>query len=285
MTLQSGGTRRPWFLIHPVGGSVFCYTDLVRALGPDQPVYGLQAPEGEGAAPASLEEMASRYLEALRAAQPEGPYRLGGWSMGGVVAYEIARQLAARREEVEQLAVLDVSAPCRGETAEEATIRAWFARDLAGLLGKPLPAQLGDLPADAPLSEAFARASDLGLLPSDLDFTATARRFDLFRANLRLIERYAPGPYPGSIQLFRADASHFDDPETRPSAGPPSQPAASTFTISRAITGRWCAGRRSRRSRLSWVRGRPARKRGERSGKTRVPSRSAAGAVPVAESI
>jgi thioesterase domain-containing protein len=219
--LSTGGSRRPLFLVHPVGGGVFCYTELARALGPDQPVYGLQSPEGEEAAPATLEEMGERYLLALRAVQPEGPYRLGGWSMGGVVAYEMALQLAARGEEIEQLAVLDVFAPGRGfsgppgeaRTVNEATLRAWFARDLAGLLGKPLPPELAGLPADAPLSAAFQLARDLGILPPDLDFAVAARRFELFRANLRLIERYAGGPYAGRLQLFRAAGSHFDDAE------------------------------------------------------------------------
>jgi len=161
---------------------------------------------GEG----SLEEMASIYVEAIRAVQPEGPYRLGGWSMGGVVAFEMARQLGG---DVEQLAVLDVFAPGHsGDTVDEATLRAWFARDLAGLLGKPLPREMEDLSAAAPLPEAFARAQELGLLPADLDFAAAARRFEVFRSNLRRMERYTAQPYPGRIQLFRAAGSHFVDP-------------------------------------------------------------------------
>ncbi len=205
VALRSSGTQRPIFLVHPVGGSVFCYTELTRVLGPDQPVYGLQSLETDG----TLEEMAATYLEALRAVQPEGPYRLGGWSMGGVVAFEMARQLDGQ---VEQLAVLDVPAPGRGEAVDEETLRAWFARDLAGLQGKPLPEELGSLSADTPLPEAFARVQELGLLPEGLDFTAAARRFEIFRANLRRIERYTAHPYRGRIQLFRADGSHFDDP-------------------------------------------------------------------------
>src|SRR6185295_43164 len=106
----------------------------------------------------SLEEMAERYLEALRAVQPEGPYRLGGWSMGGIVAFEMARQLAAQSEEVEQVVLLDVAAAGLGGEADESTVLAWFARDLAGLLGQPLPAGLGDIPAGASLTEAFGRA-------------------------------------------------------------------------------------------------------------------------------
>jgi thioesterase domain-containing protein len=158
--------------------------------------------------------MAARYLEALHAVQPTGPYRLAGWSMGGVVAYEMARQLEGQ---VEQLAILDVPAPRPGEV-DEGTLRAWFARDLAGLQGKPLPPELATLSADMPLPEAFARVQELGLLPDGLDFTAASHRFEIFRANLRRIERYTPQPYSGRLHLFRAEASHFDDP-TDPTLG------------------------------------------------------------------
>jgi amino acid adenylation domain-containing protein len=209
--LQTGGSLRPLFLVHPVGGSVFCYMELARALGPDQPVHGLQALE-EGPAPATLEEMAAGYLDALRVVHPQGPYRLGGWSMGGIVAFEMARQLAARGEEVEQLALLDVSTTGGTSAADDPTMLAWFARDLAGLAGRSLPRGLGDIPAGAPLSEAFARAQALGVLPSDLDFATAARRFELFRHNLRLTWGYTAGSYPGRLQLFRAAGSHFEDP-------------------------------------------------------------------------
>ena len=214
--LQTGGSRRPLFLVHPVGGSVFCYTGLAQALGPEQPVFGLQVPEGNGNAPGRLEEMAGHYLEALRAAQPAGPYRLGGWSMGGVVAFEMARQLAARGEEVEQLAVLDVSVSGHGSSgaasADDATVLAWFARDLAGLLGGPLSAGLAGISADTPLPEAFARAQALGVLPADLDLQTALHRFEVFRANLRRVESYVAGAYPGHVQLVRAASSHFTDP-------------------------------------------------------------------------
>jgi amino acid adenylation domain-containing protein len=210
---KGGGTKRPLFLVHPVGGSVFCYLQLARALGADQPVYGLQYPDDDSAAaPASLEELAGRYLNELRAVQPAGPYRLGGWSMGGVVAFEMARQLAANGEEVEQLAVLDVPAPGRGATADDQTVLAWFARDLAGLLAKPLPADLGEVPPGAPLPEVFAWAQRAGLLPDDLDFATALRRFEIFKTNLRLVESYAAQPYPGRLHLFRAADSHFQDP-------------------------------------------------------------------------
>ena len=88
VAIQPDGSRRPLFLIHPAGGHVFPYAHLARHLGSDQPCYGLQA-RGleEGQEPHSrIEDMAAYYIEALRTVQPRGPYLLGGWSMGGVIA-------------------------------------------------------------------------------------------------------------------------------------------------------------------------------------------------------
>ena len=110
--IHLGGSGRPFFCVHPVGGSILCYAGLSRRLGPDQPFYGLQHPglDGEWAPYTRIEEMASDYLTALRAVQPEGPYLLGGWSLGGIVAFEMAQQLEARGQKVALLALLDASA-------------------------------------------------------------------------------------------------------------------------------------------------------------------------------
>ncbi|WP_253910536.1 non-ribosomal peptide synthetase, partial [Pyxidicoccus fallax] len=112
VTLRKGGSARPFFCVHPVGGSVLAYLELSKRMDADQPFYGLQVPAG--GAGDSVEEMAARYLEAVREVQPEGPYLLGGWSMGGRVAYEMARQLEARGEAVGLLVVIDA----RGQDAE-----------------------------------------------------------------------------------------------------------------------------------------------------------------------
>ncbi|MCP9969185.1 phosphopantetheine-binding protein [Actinomadura madurae] len=88
---SSSGGRRPLFIAHPAGGTTACYRQLVDLLGDDQPVYGLE--RFEDAPP--VEERAARYVRHLVEAQPEGGFRLGGWSFGGVLAYETARQLTA----------------------------------------------------------------------------------------------------------------------------------------------------------------------------------------------
>ena len=109
--LQAGDRQRlrPLFLVHPVGGHVFFYERLARRLGGDRPVYGLRARglEPNEEPQARLEEMAAAYLAELRAVEPAGPYLLGGSSLGGMVALEMAEQLRAAGEEVALLALLD----------------------------------------------------------------------------------------------------------------------------------------------------------------------------------
>ena len=110
VSVSSATEGQPLFMVHPVGGAVFCYREIASDLGA---VYGLQARGLEsGEHPFhSLEEMAAAYVAGIREKQPEGPYRIAGWSMGGAVALEIARQLEAAGETVEQVVMLDTHRP------------------------------------------------------------------------------------------------------------------------------------------------------------------------------
>jgi amino acid adenylation domain-containing protein len=107
--LQPSGSHRPLFFAHGWGGDVFCFLDLARLLAPDQPVYGLQAVGLDGKAPrhTSIESMAAHYVSELRQFQPDGPYCLAGYSMGGLVAFEVAQQLYAMGQHVAFLGLLD----------------------------------------------------------------------------------------------------------------------------------------------------------------------------------
>ncbi|WP_432061483.1 amino acid adenylation domain-containing protein [Streptomyces sp. S1] len=110
LPLSTRGTRRPLFCVHPGTGVGWAYAGLARHLGDDQPLYALQARalSDPGHRPRSVEEMADDYLERIRRVQPWGPYRLLGWSYGGIVAHTMAVRLREAGERVELLALMDV---------------------------------------------------------------------------------------------------------------------------------------------------------------------------------
>jgi FkbH-like protein len=112
--IKSSGARPAFFCVHGVGGNVLELIDLARHVHADQPFYGIQAVGLAGRAPErklTVEEMARHYIREVRELQPEGPYFLGGSSFGGLVAYEMARQLEDVDQRVALVALFDTSAP------------------------------------------------------------------------------------------------------------------------------------------------------------------------------
>jgi thioesterase domain-containing protein/acyl carrier protein len=109
VAIQPNGSRPPFFCVHAHGGNVLVYRELSRQLGSDQPFFGLQSPglDGSQAPITKIEDMAVLYLKEIRRVQPHGPYFLGGYCMGGAVAYDAACQLRAAGEEVALLALFD----------------------------------------------------------------------------------------------------------------------------------------------------------------------------------
>jgi amino acid adenylation domain-containing protein len=107
--LQPGGSQPPLFCVHGVGGNVLGFWELGRHMRPDFPFYGLQSQGLDGKDPCHerVEDMATHYLEEIGSVQPKGPYFLGGFSFGGLVAYEMAQQLRLRGEEVGLLVLFD----------------------------------------------------------------------------------------------------------------------------------------------------------------------------------
>jgi amino acid adenylation domain-containing protein len=107
--IQTDGTNPPFFCVHGLGGHVLEFHDLARYLGAEQPFYGLQSQGLDGKYPlhSSIREMARHYINEMRELQPAGPYFIGGRSLGGTIAFEMACQLRAQRVEVGLLALLD----------------------------------------------------------------------------------------------------------------------------------------------------------------------------------
>jgi thioesterase domain-containing protein len=110
--IQPLGSRRPLFAVAGHNGDVFCYVDLSRDLGPDQPFFALQAPGMEpGQDPlTSIEEIAAVFARDIAAVQPQGPYLLAGFCVGGTIAFELAQQLTAKGHQVSLLVLF--GSPC-----------------------------------------------------------------------------------------------------------------------------------------------------------------------------
>ncbi len=111
--LHASGSKPPLFLMHSHGGNVLEYHPLAKRLGKDRPVYALQARglNGNMIEEPRIEEMASYYLKEIRSLQPHGPYHLGGFCLGGLIALEAAQQLSAQNENVDLLIMINAPTP------------------------------------------------------------------------------------------------------------------------------------------------------------------------------
>jgi thioesterase domain-containing protein len=111
--IQPLGGRRPLFAVPGHNGDVFCYVDLARHLGTEQPFFALQAPGMEpGQEPLpSIEEIAALFARDMAAVQPQGPYLLAGFCLGGSIAFELAQQLTAKGHQVSVLVLFGSACP------------------------------------------------------------------------------------------------------------------------------------------------------------------------------
>jgi amino acid adenylation domain-containing protein len=214
--LRTRGSRPPLFCVHPLGGLVHLYADLAHKLGAEQPFYGLQAMGfGSEETPCGdLRVMAARYIDDLRQVQPEGPYRLAGWSMGAPVAFEMARQLQAAGEAVSHLVLLDGSVDHGHVTysADERAVRlaALEGDILLGLAREQLPAlvdRLADLPIDTRVDAYAAAARNARILPPDVGADHVRLLLRVMAHNQVAMETYAPEAYAGPVTLIRSAAA------------------------------------------------------------------------------
>ncbi|MDO8544834.1 MAG: amino acid adenylation domain-containing protein [Opitutaceae bacterium] len=222
--IQGHGTRAPLYLVHGVGGGMFWgYSNLARHLGTDQPLYAFKSRGLDGLPEwPTIEEMAANYIADLRAHQPRGPYLLGGYCFGGIVAYEMARQLHGQGERVALLGLMNCSPP-NTDYNQPAPRRAlaWQAKFMANLAY-----WIGCFLFSWTLRERieFVRwklrilrkkaAAPLGLaskddLPTrDVDELVNLAAYSdkqrsLWESHVRALIRYRPQPYAGRVTLFR----------------------------------------------------------------------------------
>lgn len=220
LVLLRSGAGRPLFCVHPAGGGVLCYSGLARRLAGGQPFYAFQAapPAGLSSGGGEIERLAADYIEAMRGVQAEGPYLLAGWSAGGVIAFEMARQLRARGERLDLLALIDsklVSPEDREwlKTAESekasARLLISFALDL-GLARKnimDLPDRMRGLTEDERLSYVLERAKAAGLVPEGAELDEIRRSFNIFRSIMLALCSYEPEPVDIRVTLLKASGT------------------------------------------------------------------------------
>ena len=197
--IQTKGSRPPIYFVGGWAGNVLTFEVISRYMGPDQPVYGLQPQGLDGKQPflTSIEDIASNYLPAIRSVQPHGPYYLGGYSFGGVVAFEIAQQLQAQGEEVALVAFIDTiewrywqrpPTPLERLEIYQLRIRKLFASGGLEYLKDRLRAKA--LRARTGLYRMMGRP-----MPLPLRTIVQANRF--------AAANYVPRRYPGRLTLFR----------------------------------------------------------------------------------
>jgi thioesterase domain-containing protein len=209
--IRKTGTRPPFFCVHPIGGNVLAFVDLVRHVDADIPFYALQSIGLDGAVEpyASVEQIAAHYLREIRAVQSEGPYYLGGFSFGGLVAFELARQLEQSGAIVGVVALLDMECPLVGGrlifkesmAQHEATLLVQSSLTLR----KHYAARPDDLREIEPLESQPLIARVLDHLRIPAQWRENARRvFTILLQSSRALRDYVPGPYGGTLTVFRS---------------------------------------------------------------------------------
>lgn len=220
VAIQPMGNKLPFFCVHPAGGHVFCYMELARRLGPEQPFYGFQSRDFDGkeVERRNVEMMAASYVKTLLEHHPAGPYLIGGWSMGGVVAFEMARQLYLQGQEVASLVLFDARIPTdeqKLETEDEVALIFSFASDL-GISQSQLGSawySIRQLRPDERLAFVLRELKASCIIPDDIELSQIQIFFETFKENARAMCTYTPGLFSGLLTLFVAEtvSSGADD--------------------------------------------------------------------------
>jgi thioesterase domain-containing protein len=228
VTIRAGGSRPPLFCVHGINGNVLNFEPLARHLPREQPVYALEPRGLNGGTPhRSIEEMARCYIAAIREVQPVGPYVVVGFSAGGVVAFEMARQLNDSGERVALLALLDsavYSRPAEAPVDSAAGPRGGMLRKLTKGLQRFRTMTLSD--QRAALLRHWSHYSQLLSVSARARGEAIARRCGIpvqgpakmKDAFLLALRQYRPLKFPGTVTLYRASNGVGRDDE-RPAMG------------------------------------------------------------------
>ena len=225
VAIQPHGSRPPFFYVHGQGGNIVMHHTLAPHLEPDQPFYGLQSRGLDGKEPplTRIEEMAAHYVEEVRSVQPEGPYYIGGFCSGALVALEMAQQLRRQGQEVPLLALIDPNTYFRGEHVRKPKP---FRKLLYHIVGN-LDQNLDDLERQGRSEYAKGKVTAIKKLIKR-PFWRTVNRYyphllnqrvrtnlKVWRANIQAEKDYVPRAYAGRITIFICAKNYEAHDDTR----------------------------------------------------------------------
>ena len=214
--LQSEGQSPPLFLIHPVSGNVFCYNYLAKQLGKKQPVYGIQySGFYSEMLESSLEELAASYLKIIISKQKYGPFRIGGWSIGGLIAYEMVKQLEHKNITDSKLILLDTWAPdslVYNVSTNIMHLGIEFLNDIILTQNsdrrKIMPEDINDIDE---IESLFQKSVELKVLPESLSAETLSELFNDYYANINALNEYQSDYKVQSAMLITTKNGHNDD--------------------------------------------------------------------------
>lgn len=216
VSMKQTGSGGPVFLVHPAGGSVLCYRGLADAVDAD--FFALQAPGPEAGrdVPGSVAEFAAEYVDEIRKVCPAGPYVLGGWSSGAVIAAEVASRLERLGDKVRLLFVLDSPVPRPAVEVDDVTLLLWFLEDL-NLGFRADEATQQDRAELSGISEGERLRAGLALVARrtgqavDIDGTALAHAFEVFSGVVRACRSYEAPELNTDVVVVRADSGRVSE--------------------------------------------------------------------------
>jgi thioesterase domain-containing protein len=197
--IEARGSRVPFYGVPGHNGDVFCFVRLAHWLGADQPFFGLQPPGlHAGSSPlTSIEDLAEHFVRAILAHQSQGPFQIGGYCLGGLTAFEVARRLTARGHQVSAVALFGTSAPAALRPLNRAStaLAGWVADRRHGL--RRFARLSGRERVEWLRSKALRLTS-----PPDAQDEVSKRRLGVERATVAAAHHYRPEAYDGRIALF-----------------------------------------------------------------------------------
>nr|WP_201280317.1 non-ribosomal peptide synthetase [Hassalia byssoidea] len=224
--LQTKGDLLPLFLVHQAGGYALSYSVLARTFTQERPIYALQARGLDGKQPPlnTIEAMASSYLKTIRQILPSGPYLLGGHSLGGLIAFEMASQLEAAGQQVEQVIIIDTHPPLptpqiEASLNDNAAILCFIVEQIGLHFNETVSIsyeELSTLDEVAQFEYVLQLLRQHELIPPDSGRNLIAGLVNVYKANLQASLHYQPQLIKSSISLFKTPSltKQFPDDST-----------------------------------------------------------------------